>query len=820
MWCPTLTNGSNVNKSVSEYACHQLCFELRQEFGKDACNSIMLFEEFPVGQRDPEVFLLQYPVTLTAQSITSARASNIFPEGYSVATFQQLQGAWSSGMQTCVEGWFLRAPQNALQARLIQQLGCPGNESIQNSLSIFSPTINSNHVFVFGDKQGLRDLSVTTFSILPFFTATSAPSLWDPKYTFSNQFFQSEQSCAFFLDRTDILVAECTSLSAHPGVSSSNLLDIPYSFAQSCSVTDWETVHDCSQNCELIFAETRTVVNARTSQGGLPCSRVPTYYSTVCTNFNCQQTFGDVCILSPLPTSITYQNSCTDPSFASDVFLEHFSQSYIYDWAFLVSSTLQTTTPISGQDTALSQFFSSTIRKNAFGGHLRPELIDAVNAQCGQALCLSLSIGYYSLSAVTAPLGWIELEGQTCTTVSAVQACLDTRLALLNAPGYVPGKFVWDSALSQWKCPNTCRPGGLSFSCAMGQPPLTPCVCTPPYLSIPPLQTETLLYQQYINSNGTILYQCNIKPPQNFIFGCSTSSVCPDLPCPIGNDGSPCNTFSGQGVCDLAFGTCTCASPTYSKLTCNNTCSRGSNGLPCSGEGTCEYGDVEFTCSCNPGRSGDACQLAGTGLVGLLETLFYTSTSLISNIATNNFFSFTYQNLEPRCEENQQYCAGSQLFVPDISNIFHPFYPPPGNTQIPFPMDYANICVNSLDASFNSQWIGANYLSVPLISLTNAGTPQQASLGINCESYIDTSLLPNRPAYAFKARFTSHSSIPPQLQNKLFYTRCPNSNVIAVGSDNFKYYSSIQYDSNGNALFDLVDEQTTLEQLCLRFNPA
>ena len=811
IWCPTMSNGLNVNRSVSEFACHQICFDMRKEYGDDACNSFFLFNELPVGQRDPEVFLAQYPNTITAQSVTNALAVNLFPQGYSVASLNQLQGAWSSGMQTCVEGWFLGAPQTALQARAIQQLGCPGNETIQSSLTIFQPSINSNRVYVWGNKKALQDLSLTTFAILPFFSATSSPSVFDPRYTFKTQLFQSDLSCAFFQDRSDILVEECTSLSANPGVSNSILFDVPYSFAQSCSVTDWVTIHDCTENCELVFAQTRTVVNTKSSQGGLPCSRIPTYQSSLCSNFSCLETFGDVCILSPLPTLASFNTSCSSPDFAADVYLEHFSQSYIYDWSIFLSSTLRIDAPINATETILSQFFSSTVRKNAFGGHLRTEVIDAVNAQCGyQALCLSLSIGYYSLSAASSPFGWIALpEGRTCTTVSEVQNCLETRLALAHNQG----KNVWDFNIGEWKCPNTCRPGGLSFSCAMGISPLSSCSCTPPSEVNPPQQTETILYQQLIQ-NGTILYQCNIKPPQNFVFGCSSSSACPERQCAIGNDGSPCNASSNKGICDVTNGSCTCVSPPpiMSALNCNSSCAVGFNGLQCSGEGQCNYGELEFSCTCNPGRSGDACQFAGTGLVGLLETLLYTGSALVQDISQNNsVFTYTFQNQEPRCETSAQYCAGSQLFTPQNADtfIFHPFFPPQNDPGI-LPMDYANICVNSLDASFNSSWIGASYLSMPLMSLTNGN-----SESINCETYLDSSVLPARPAFTAKARFTSHSSIPPQLRNKLFFTRCPNSNAFGAGTDNYRLSPITQF-VNGASLFDLVDVQSSLADFCKR----
>lgn len=282
---------------------------------------------------------------------------------------------------------------------------------------------------------------------------------------------------------------------------------------------------------------------------------------------------------------------------------------------------------------------------------------------------------------------------------------------------------------------------------------------------------------------------------------------------------SQCNTASGQGSCDTDFGTCTCIypPPTLSLAACNSSCSLGPNGLQCSGEGTCTYQPSvdDFRCVCNPGRSGDTCAQAGTGLVGLLEGLLYQGTAPIteeklSTGASTTLF-FTFFNPEPRCENQQgPYCAGAQLFTPKSSDgnhdVFHAFFPPQtqisygprgGNLQVP--QDYANICVNSLDSSFNSSWIPANYLTSPLTSYTLAG-----NVPIACQDFRDTE---GNLAYKYRARFTSNSNIPSQLQNKLFYTRCPEKQSYEVGDTNTIYiFQPInQFDSSGNLLFDMLD---------------
>ena len=830
MWCPLYANESNVVKSVSEYACHKICSDMRALYGPDACNSMQIYEETPVGSRAPEVFLLQFPGAVSSSSITNAGVLSL-PPNFQVASRAQLEGAWSSGMQSCFPGWFLNGPQEPAQALSIQQMGCGSNPS--NSLSIFSPQSDIRNVWIFGNKTNFNNLSLSNFTVYDFFTPTTFSSMWDPKYLFSSQTFQSERTCAFFTDRTDVLVGDCTSLSARPGVVSSKLLDVPYSFAQNCSLSDWVTIHDCSQSCALVNAQTRTVVNTYSSEGGLPCSRIATYRASPCgASFSCPQTFSDVCILPVLPTLSAYATSCSSVDFAPDVFLEHFSQPYVYTWSLLLSITQQLNTT-----GGLLQYFSSTVRQNSQGGTLSVNVLHALNAQCGgDTSCLSLSDGYYSLSSVQAPLGWFKLNsGQTCTTNSSLQTCLSGRPSV---PLNLLGKNVFDLGTSAWKCPSTCRPGGLSFSCAMGTTPLGECDCTPPYFNPPdpPKQTEFLIYSSYTsvstqNNDTKTLYSCN-QVPFPFRFGCSSSSLCEPQPCKIGNDGSACNSFSRNGECDTNFGTCTCVSPppTLSKELCNSGCELGRNGLQCSGEGVCEYQEDQddFKCTCNAGRTGDRCENAGSGLVGLLESLLYQGTGNILQVkqgTTQQTLPFSFTNYEPRCDnQTTPYCAGAQLFAPPEeagTYIFHGFYPPV--TRISYttrstgmgldnkivPQDYSNICVNSNDASFNSQWIGSNYLSVPLVSFTGG-----VNVPIQCQDFLDAQ---GKEVFTITARFTSNSNIPPNLHNRLFYTRCPdNVSQYSVQDSNifYKFLHINQYDSAGNLLFNLVNTQTSLDNLC------
>jgi hypothetical protein len=271
--------------------------------------------------------------------------------------------------------------------------------------------------------------------------------------------------------------------------------------------------------------------------------------------------------------------------------------------------------------------------------------------------------------------------------------------------------------------------------------------------------------------------------------------------------------------------------PILSREVCNSGCELGRNGLVCSGEGVCQY-DAEqddFRCSCNAGRTGERCENAGTGLVGLLESLLYEGTGNILQVAqksgTGRTLSFLFQNNEPRCDnQTTPYCAGAQLFTPPESSnefVYHGFYPPV--TRISYTtrssvvttdskimqQDYSNICVNSNDASFNSQWIGANYLSVPLLSFTGG-----VNVPIQCQDFLDAQ---GKEVFTITARFTSNTNIPPNLHNKLFYTRCPDSVSQYTVQDTDLFYKFLhinQFDASGKILFNLINTQTSLDSLC------
>jgi hypothetical protein len=186
------------------------------------------------------------------------------------------------------------------------------------------------------------------------------------------------------------------------------------------------------------------------------------------------------------------------------------------------------------------------------------------------------------------------------------------------------------------------------------------------------------------------------------------------------------------------------------------------------------------------------------GIVGLAEVLYYKAETPFVN--TNNpaqkiYFSFT--NPEPRCEDGNPYCVGSQLFSP--VGVTHPYYETPRNDE-QWPT-FANICVNSNDAALNSQtWVSAKYLTRDLVNTL--------SQRVNCEEYQEVAGPQFQLFYPFTltAKFRAHPRIPPNLHNKQFYTRCQNGNSLFMsdnGNNRFLADRLPQTDSDG-VIFDII----------------
>jgi hypothetical protein len=188
-----------------------------------------------------------------------------------------------------------------------------------------------------------------------------------------------------------------------------------------------------------------------------------------------------------------------------------------------------------------------------------------------------------------------------------------------------------------------------------------------------------------------------------------------------------------------------------------------------------------------------ACETAGTGLVGLVEAILYKSSAfLLTNFVTN---TYNFYNQEPRCEDNPAFCQGSQVFTAN-DNPRYPFY------EDNLWSLSANICVNTLDATFDSQtWVGAKFL------------PKK--LDVPCEEYLETVNLIQTPVYTMTGKFRAHPDVPPSLRNKIFYTRCPNPTAITNPATNIDSFQLplLQTASDGGILFDIVNATGTASGL-------
>ena len=774
MWCTF--SSDNYMTNSSEYACHYVCSESRAQFGKDACNSIFTYAN-PTTLAN-EVFLASYSVNflnsdLSAQSVP-------VPPNYRVAYYAEVADAWARGMQVCDIGWAYQVTNDPTSLPLllasVQQEQCEDYDA--NSLSIITTALISNKVFLIGDKAKFSDAGLTvSISPLPFFDPTAAPSPFDPLYTFSTQTLASDVNCALLKDRSDRVIhsGACTSLTAAPFASmaahlTSSLLDIPYSLADNCSVTDWVSDILCGGDCVRDSVSTRSYISPAT-QGGRPCSQFPLFTQSQCPTFQCSINFINVCIPASLPTRTGY--SCDNASFGPDVYLEEFNTATIYNWAAQATSF----------SLDVKTFFSTTIRSNALGGSLDANVYDALNSQCVfDCVQPPGSTQYYTLTAD----GWRTVP--TCTTDPLVQqSCVQSR-----GSATPPGKQVYDLQ-SGWVCPSTCRPSlGLSLSCDFGIPPIASCSCIGNGETMPPPQTTVLPFRT------SSLWECNDGKENlqtTWTFGCAVQDAvqCEYNPnCPLGNDGTQCNEYSEFGVCNAVTNRCVCNAGPDQDEACNRGCRiNPTNGLTCSiGPQACTFSGGSFSCICPSFRSGALCQTAGLGIVGLLENLLYTGTAVLLNDDSREFVSYTFINPEPRCEDNPGYCLGAQVYGP--ADRF-PFYDP---TNF---MLAANVCVNSQDATFDSQtWVGNRYLS--------------RNLDVPCEQVTTTDgFLQTQLVFTLTGRFRSHSAIPPALHGKQFFTRCPpGTQYQSAFGNKFSLQNTVQSTSKNattSYLFDIINAQ-------------
>jgi hypothetical protein len=825
MWCSV--SSENTLENTTELNCFLACSMSRAENGEDSCNSLFFWQPATVSTNS-EVFVVSFSTLYTTGSVGGLNST--LPAGFRLAYRPEVAGAWSSGFQFCTKGaWALsiQSNPNSDPVGLIsaQQTNC--STAAPNSLSTVALVAGSQYVFVWGVKSQFLDVS-NTRKALPFFTPTAQAFFWDSTYILQTQQYQNDVSCAAFTDRTDILINARSCSALNQKARQSNLVDVPYTYARDCSTTDWVNVQDCG-NCVADSISTRSYVSPP-SQGGFPCNRTFLVTVTSCTPYECTNDFTDVCIPQSLSTRSAYATSCTDPQFPADVYLESWANQSIYNWANFHWSM---TTPWNDAPPPFGtlnrhDFFTRTLRSFASDPNatLDARLLDALNANCGTFSCVSVSspVTYFSLTA----LGWESSTNAICQP--DVPSLCYTRISS-QANTTNSGKKVY---ASNWVCPSTCRQGGLSLSCNVNNsaasnpdPSLPSCPCIHPWQTGPPPTpsplTVSVPFRSFAISNQNYFNCSDGTPNETLSFRCAPPDYtpCDENPqCPVGIDGSQCNTGSGFGQCtDLQQNTCTCVQPAPPLNMNSKTCDRGCrvnpiNNQTCTlGPAFCAYTGGSFSCQCPPGRFGEVCETAGFGITGLTEVLLYNAEVPFLNTATLISQVFSFTNPEPRCEDGNPYCAGSQLFSP--AEVTHPYYETPRNDG-EWPI-FANICVNSNDAALNSQtWVSAKYLTRDLVSLSIVGN-SVFSRRVNCEEYQETEGNQLYYPYTLTAKFRAHPRIPPNLHYKQFYTRCQNNDTNFDGG-RFRFlnsrYQLLQSDSNG-ILFDIIQAGGTNQGLTL-----
>jgi hypothetical protein len=130
------------------------------------------------------------------------------------------------------------------------------------------------------------------------------------------------------------------------------------------------------------------------------------------------------------------------------------------------------------------------------------------------------------------------------------------------------------------------------------------------------------------------------------------------------------------------------------------------------------------------------------------------------------------------------------------------------------------MCVNGDLASVdnqNSDYVSAQYMQYGYSQTLNARVTQCADLPIENEGLYKFVLL---------AQFTSHSSIPPYLQGKQFFTRCndptTNTDVYTITGMSKKSQPPCQYfgcatgtqATPDKLLFTMVQTEKTLAEVC------
>lgn len=673
--------------------------------------------------------------------------------------------------------------------------------------------------FVVGDKR-----SVPSDIFMPFFTAYSN-STFAPSYSFATQVFQDELTCSLFPQRTDGLLndRDCIPLGSAtrtvvPDVYFSNLVDKPCNEARDCSLSDWIDISTCSF-CKPPneYVQVRNVVQ-QASDGGIPCSDYVTYQVLPCPGPECvQPVIDNLCLCGNFSQSCA-PNACEGMSQSAVLpFTASWNLQYIYNYAYSLSFY----TPPRNAFTGLA---------NMVGNIQMPyDLAIQQNAQCvdsnGNApTCYPIFSlpdwtqveGSYELifdPVSGSASGWQEghLTG-ACNVDAGLVSCLESRVVSYPiVSGTQSGGYVWTltgTNVGTWTCPLSVCPYMLECCAFTGS-----CNCEDGFgsgsQSVNAPVLETLTCPASTGFQECTLYEACPNPVPN----CATS-----LTCPIGCDGTPCNLDSGYGSCTLnQAGTeffCSCTRDLNGLgPDCDFLCPRGLNGLVCSGQGSCTQQGIDFVCSCSaPNIGGPTCDQVGNAYGAVLETLLYTSTMQVPFMIYQSFDSTTtltnfvaegsntvqISNFLPCDDLDNPYCEpffatcstntqGSADPTLDAGIPFFQYYKNPVSIN-PSQSNLINICVNGDNASVDNQ----NATYIPIQTMQYRVPPPDVQPFVQCSDLpVDED-----PFYRFTipAVFTSHSSIPPYLQNKRFFTRCHNMDTNTTNT-----FDTVTYEIGGGS---------------------
>lgn len=832
-WCSFSTASTTFFPKSTELQCFEECSISRADpSAPGACNSMFLLYHShtdPIGDR--EIFLAsrlsgapfsagnpQAIVDFIAEAFFFAPVSDPTARP---ANIDEVERMFAQGGQSCFAGFFDDRRTGSTNPTYIpnlgasiQQTGCGGaldQPGLYSNLPGDSP-----YVFVSSRRKAMlyskSSIAFAPYVLQPFFFPTSASSPLSQNFTFSYvQSFSDEVSCALQPRRMDqlFLANSCTSFSATPqtitfvpgyaSVTTATLLiDVPCDDALDCSLTDWTPISSCS-NCRPpeAYFQTRTVVR-RATEGGVPCDLFSLIESVPCpqTLPTCDSiTTIPLCLPAQFPETQPADPNRCDLLSETYAFLSAWNQSYILPFAQLGES-------ISGVFGLVTEMADTLPMPGDLAVALNAQ---SVNADGSAPLCVngidsvtraaSGNVYEFSISGASA-LGWA-LSGCTPDTFWS-----QTAFSRASNTAQSVTKRVYDLTAQQWICPNACP--YVSTTCVF-YPNSASCDC-----GVQSLTAETG-FRVWTAGQGLSCGSTSGQVAALAYFDCPNPYVdCPSVSeCPIGCDGTPCNSASGFGICSLTndilvsplpFYSCSCNNGS-TQPDCGNECPIGPNGLTCSGRGTCSV--AAGACTCDPGFSGFFCEHWGTAMLGIMEGML-----------RNGFMSYSVNQGGPNttgivsvsnllgCEnENNSACAPASFVYSGgaVASLFElPLLGSFGNDAAAIS---ANFCVNAGDAMTE----GSTY--VP-------GHMAQLSVGsLSCANFAGAV---NEP-FQFIAQFSNNPKwVPSNLIGKRFNVRCMNTdNSFATGGATFTYNRATQFAPDGSRLFDVVGYgEDLLDDLC------